>query len=119
MLLRMSLSTDCNSFVGPAMRLSMSSSSGEIRVFISSNMASYLGTFRKLRSALGYLPVMLVSPWIGWNITAKWVANPAPDVNRASGRSRPADVLKNLGREKKIPQSQLTIGPRMGYSIRT
>jgi len=44
---------------------------------------------------------MLASPWIGWNITAKWVANPAPDVNRASGRCRPADVLRGFRKKKK------------------
>lgn len=63
--------------------------------------------------------MMLVSPWIGWNITAKWLAKPAPDVNRASGGSRPADVLKEFRKKEKIAQSQLTVEPRMEYSIRT
>ena len=102
----MVLNTVCNSFVGPPMRLSISSSSGAIRVFISSNMASYLGIFRKLWSASGYLPVMLASPWIGWNITAKWEANPAPDVNRASDRRRPADVIKGFRGRKEDRISQ-------------
>jgi hypothetical protein len=116
MLLRMSLNTDSNSFAGPPMRLSISSSSGVIKVFISSNMASYLGTFCISRSASGYLPVMLISPWIGWNTTAKWEANPAPDVNRALDKRWPVDVIMGFRKAKK---SQPTIRPRMGYSIRT
>ena len=48
--------------------------------------------------------MMLTSPWIGWNKTAKWEANPAPDVNRASGRRRSADVIKEFRREEEDPR---------------
>ena len=89
MLLRMSLITDCNSFAGPPMRLSISSSSGVIRLFISSNVASYLVTLHMVWAASGCLPMRSVLPCIGWNKIEKWEANAAPDTNKASGREDP------------------------------
>jgi len=75
--------TTCNSFVGPMILLSMSSSSGEIAESSSSMAVSYLLMFRMVCAASGCLPMRSYSPARGWKRVEKRVANPAPDVKRA------------------------------------
>jgi hypothetical protein len=83
MVFRIVFKTVWNSFAGPTILLSISSSSGAINVLISSIVASNLETFRIVWEESGCFPIRSYSPALGRKRLAKCVAKPAPDVKRA------------------------------------
>jgi len=104
-LLRISFMTDCNSFAGPAILVSMSSSSGPINSLNSCMAFSYLVTFRMVWPASGCFPRRSNSPAIGWKMTEKWLAKPVPAVNSAAQVVRRKDSGKGY---EEVYQGQIS-----------